>query len=106
MTFHAYGQYILYPYSYDYQSHAPNQAEMDSVGTQMEAAVRAVHRHRYTMGQGQSCKITYPSIFPKIFKTEKKPFLKISKLETRIEIQKISSKSQNGQNFFKSQKKG
>lgn len=52
LTFHAYGQYILYPYSYDYTSTAPNKAEMNEVGTNMEAAVAAVHRHRYTMGQG------------------------------------------------------
>ena len=52
LTFHSYGQYILYPYSYDYTSKSPNKQEMDDVGAAMAAEIRKIHQKKYTMGQG------------------------------------------------------
>ena len=52
LTFHSYGQYILYPYSYDYTSKSPNKQEMDDVGAAMAAEIKKIHQKKYTMGQG------------------------------------------------------
>jgi len=52
LTFHSYSQLIIFPYSYDYTSQAPNKAELNSVGQEMSAAIRAVHRQSYEAGQG------------------------------------------------------
>ena len=57
LTFHSYGQYILYPYSYDYTSKSPNKQEMDDVGAAMAAEIRKIHQKKYTMGQGTNFKI-------------------------------------------------
>ena len=59
VTFHSYGQYILYPYSYDYTSQSPNKAEMNTVGQKMKDAIQKVHRKSYTMGQGTN--VLYPA---------------------------------------------
>lgn len=59
LTFHSYGQYILYPYSYDYLSKPSNGAELDSVGADMRSAIAAVHGKSYTMGQGTE--VLYPA---------------------------------------------
>jgi len=59
ITIHSYGQYILYPYSYDYTSVAPNKSELDSVGANMRNAIFAVDRKSYTMGQGTN--VLYPA---------------------------------------------
>jgi len=59
LTFHSYGQYILYPYSYDYTSKSPNKQEMDDVGAAMAAEIRKIHQKKYTMGQGTQ--VLYPA---------------------------------------------
>ncbi|CAG5112585.1 Oidioi.mRNA.OKI2018_I69.chr2.g6783.t1.cds [Oikopleura dioica] len=51
LTVHSYGQYLIFPYSYDYASQAPNKAELQEVGDEMAAAIREVHQQSYLPGQ-------------------------------------------------------
>merc|ERR1711962_995282 len=54
LTFHSYGQYIIYPYAYDFTSVGPNKQEMDDLGAAMAGAIRDFSRMRYAMGQTSS----------------------------------------------------
>jgi len=51
LTFHSYGQYILYPYAYDFTSVPPNKDELNTLGQNMNLAIFQKHNKRYTMGQ-------------------------------------------------------
>ena len=59
LTFHSYGQYILYPYSYDFTSKPPNRGELNSVGAGMKTAIAGQSGKSYTMGQGTD--VLYPA---------------------------------------------
>jgi len=59
LTFHSYGQYILYPYSYDYLSRPDNYDELYALGEDMVSAIAAVYGKSYTMGQGKD--VLYPA---------------------------------------------
>lgn len=59
LTFHSYGQYILYPYSYDFTSKPPNGGELNAIGSGMKTAIQATSGKQYTMGQGTD--VLYPA---------------------------------------------
>ena len=46
LTYHSYGQYVLYPWGYDNKSNAPNWQNLQSVGDVAGKAMQAKSRHR------------------------------------------------------------
>ncbi|KAF2193109.1 carboxypeptidase B precursor [Zopfia rhizophila CBS 207.26] len=50
IDFHSYGQYILWPYGYDCNLRAENDAEMRSLASQAASAISGVSGTRYTIG--------------------------------------------------------
>ena len=50
-SFHSYGQYILYPWGYDRKVPADHQ-QLDIVGKEAAAAMRAIEGKAYTVGPG------------------------------------------------------
>lgn len=58
LTFHSYGQYILYPWGYD-GVFPDNVKELDSVGRKAGAAIEAVYGSEYTVGS--SATALYPA---------------------------------------------
>jgi carboxypeptidase A4 len=53
VTFHSYGQYILYPWGYD-RKVPPDYADLDRVGKQAAAAMRSAGGASYTVGNSAS----------------------------------------------------
>lgn len=49
VTFHSYGQYILYPWGYD-RKVPPDYADLDRVGRKAAAAIKATGGPSYTVG--------------------------------------------------------
>ncbi|KAF2036347.1 hypothetical protein EK21DRAFT_96277 [Setomelanomma holmii] len=54
---HSYGQYILWPYGYDCNLRAENNAQHQSIATRAQTAIRALSGTRYTIGP--SCSTLY-----------------------------------------------
>lgn len=50
IDFHSYGQYILWPYGYDCNLRAENDAAHRTIATNAASAIRAVSGTRYTIG--------------------------------------------------------
>lgn len=53
LSFHSYGQYILYPWGYD-RKVPPDHADLQRVGQQAAEAIRAVNGNKYTVGPSGS----------------------------------------------------
>lgn len=53
LSFHSYGQYILYPWGYD-RKVPPDHAELDRVGKLGAAAIKNVNGNEYTVGPAGS----------------------------------------------------
>lgn len=53
LSFHSYGQYILYPWGYD-RKVPPDHADLDRVGKEGAEAIRAVSGYQYTVGPAGS----------------------------------------------------
>lgn len=49
LSFHSYGQYILYPWGYD-RKVPPDHADLERVGQEGAAAIKAVNGNEYTVG--------------------------------------------------------
>ena len=58
LTYHSYGQYILYPWGYARVDH-PNRDQMHNLGELAEEAKRAIGGNRYRVGS--SAKLLYPA---------------------------------------------
>ena len=58
LTYHSYGQYILYPWGYARVDH-PNRERMHALGELAEEAKRASGGNRYRVGS--SAKLLYPA---------------------------------------------
>lgn len=52
LTYHAYSEFIIYPYSSSYSAEAHNKGELDMVASQMVANIEQVHGKRYQYGEG------------------------------------------------------
>ncbi len=59
MTYHAYGQYILYPWGFDKRGTAPLTREMHAMASLAGRAMRANSGHVYTIGS--AAKVLYPA---------------------------------------------
>ncbi len=55
LTFHSYGQYILYPWGYTDAGYPPNRKDLHSLALKMNEAMRA----DYTIGS--AAKVLYPA---------------------------------------------
>ena len=53
LSFHSYGQYILYPWGYD-RKVPPDHLDLQRVGKEAAAAMKAVHGYEYTVGPAGS----------------------------------------------------
>lgn len=53
LSFHSYGQYILYPWGYD-RKVPPDHEDLDRVGKEAAAAIKRVHGNEYTVGPAGS----------------------------------------------------
>lgn len=58
LTFHSYGQYILYPWGYT-SAYPENVEELDSLGHKVDEAISKVYGTRYTVGS--STNTLYPA---------------------------------------------
>lgn len=58
LTFHSFGQYILYPFGYD-SVFPSNKDELDSLGHKVDKAISSVYGTRYTVGS--SATALYPA---------------------------------------------
>jgi len=52
LTYHAYSEFIIYPYSSSYSLDAHNEGELDMVASQMVANIEQVHGKKYQYGEG------------------------------------------------------
>lgn len=53
LSFHSYGQYILYPWGYD-RKVPPDHADLERVGQEGAAAIRSISGSQYTVGPAGS----------------------------------------------------
>ncbi|KAL4711494.1 hypothetical protein ACJJTC_000510 [Scirpophaga incertulas] len=58
LTYHSYGQYLLYPWGYD-NVVPPDYKDMDAVGKKMAEAIQTASGHKYQVGS--SSKLLYPA---------------------------------------------
>ena len=59
MTYHSYGQYILYPWGYDKEKNAPNWRKMHAMAELAGRAMQGQSGHKYTVGA--AAKVLYPA---------------------------------------------
>ena len=58
LTYHAYAEFIIYPYSSSYEAEAKNKAELEEVAQEMVNNIKSVHSKLYSHGEGA------PSFYP------------------------------------------
>ena len=59
VTYHSYGQYILYPWGYDKSKDAPNWRKMHAMAEVAGRAMQDNSGHKYTIGS--AAKVLYPA---------------------------------------------
>jgi hypothetical protein len=59
LTYHSYGQFILYPWGYTNRGVPPNYQELHSMAKLSADAMRAHSGHKYTIGS--AAKVLYPA---------------------------------------------
>ena len=59
VTYHSYGQYILYPWGYDKSKNAPNWRAMHAMAEVAGRAMQDNSGHKYTIGS--AAKVLYPA---------------------------------------------
>ena len=59
VTYHSYGQYILYPWGYDKEKSAPNWRKMHAMAELAGRAMQGHSGHKYTIGA--AAKVLYPA---------------------------------------------
>ena len=52
LTYHAYSEVIIYPYSSSYEYEAHNKEELDTLAGEMVKKIKAVHGKNYQYGEG------------------------------------------------------
>ena len=59
VTYHSYGQYILYPWGFDKDKNAPNWRKMHAMAEVAGRAMQDHSGHKYTIGA--AAKVLYPA---------------------------------------------
>ena len=59
VTYHSYGQYILYPWGFDKDKNAPNWRKMHAMAEVAGKAMQDNSGHKYTIGA--AAKVLYPA---------------------------------------------
>lgn len=52
LTYHAFSEFLIYPYSSSHSKEAANKDELELVAQNMVSAIREVHGHNYGHGEG------------------------------------------------------
>ena len=52
LTYHAYSEFIIYPYSSSYEAEAGNKDELHLLAGKMQTYIKAAHGHYYNFGEG------------------------------------------------------
>ena len=52
LTYHAFSEFLIYPYSSSHSKEAANKDELELVAQNMVSAIREVHGHTYGHGEG------------------------------------------------------
>jgi len=52
LTYHAYSEFIIYPYSSSFEKEAWNKMELDTMAQEMQQAIATKYQHTYEYGEG------------------------------------------------------
>ncbi len=61
ITYHAYGQTILYPWSYSFEEKSPEELLLTEVGTKMSEMILHESNKSYSVGQSSDPSLSYPT---------------------------------------------
>ena len=58
LTYHAFSEFIIYPYSSSNEAEAKNKQELENLAFKMQTAIKDVYGKKYNFGEGAARKVS------------------------------------------------